>query len=1095
MPVHGRLRFALLVLIAVASVATWRSAQSYLAPAVAAPLAVAVTPPPTADALAEESDSVFAYVAWNEATGAASFVRLAEPIDQTANPSLAISPEAAIARDGLIARSGAFLQEAGAFFGIDDPQEALQLEQILTDVNGNTHLVYSQLYRTLPVFGAELRVHFDGAGAITVVNGAVVPNIQIDPSPSLTADQAAQAALLDAVALAGGQTSPESLQVVGAALTIYRTNFVKGEPGINRLAYVVRVKDGSHYDRDHVIDAHKGAVLDRFDRLYSGLTRMVYSGSLTGANLKWQEGNLIPYSGSGAADINNLVSFGGNVYHLFRTLSNGSFDSWNGVGGVLQSVANSTALASACPNAQWNGLFTEFCPGVVADDIVAHEWAHAYTQHTHDLIYAWQPGALNESYSDIWGETIDLLNGIGADQPEYRWKIGEDASAFGEPIRDMWNPPIYADPGKVSDTQYHCSTSDNGGVHSNNGIPNHAFALLVDGGVYNDRSVPAIGLTKAAHIYWHAQYVYQTPTSDFADHANAIEQACFDLVGQSLPELSTNAGPILPTAQQITLDDCASVAEAISAVELRDSPNKCDFQPILNPIAPPFCAVGEQVEPVFVADWESGQAGWIAGARALANPNGFDTPEWTLIDALPDDRPGTAMFAMNGEFGDCGLDDESSVRYLESPALVAPAGDGSLRLAFDQWFASEPAYDGGNVKISVNGGAWAVIPPSVFVANPYNTSLQVSNNTNPMKGQAAFTGSNRGGFQGSWGQSQVNLDSLVQPGASFALRFEFGQDGCTGLIGWYIDDVNLYRCAPPSPTPTETPTQTVTATPTNTPTDTPANTPTATETPAPTGTPTATETPTGSPSPSPSPTSLATATPTETEAPTATGRPTEPETSTPTPTATETESATLAPTDSPTNTATPTETPMPTNTSQPTNTPGVIESTPTTPVAENLIELQPQTETVLSLKLAEGVAATATWPVGSVSQPTKVLYDALPLPLMRGAALRLVGGILTLSIPHDDGTRDSLFLRPFTISLTYSEPAIAGLQEEQLGLFKRDDGTGQWSDVAISLQERNVTDNRLVASVAQLGQYVLAAPATSGQPVLGNHVFLPVVAR
>lgn len=54
----------------------------------------------------------------------------------------------------------------------------------------------------------------------------------------------------------------------------------------------MRAKDGSRYDRDHVItDAHKGAVLDRFDRLLSGLTRMVYSGSLSGANLRWQEGN------------------------------------------------------------------------------------------------------------------------------------------------------------------------------------------------------------------------------------------------------------------------------------------------------------------------------------------------------------------------------------------------------------------------------------------------------------------------------------------------------------------------------------------------------------------------------------------------------------------------------------------------------------------------------------------------------------------------------------------------------------------------------------------------------------------------------------
>ena len=42
--------------------------------------------------------------------------------------------------------------------------------------------------------------------------------------------------------------------------------------------------------------------------------------------------------------------------------------------------------------------------------MVAHEWGHAYTEHTWGGIYQWQSGALNESYSDIWGETIDLIN-------------------------------------------------------------------------------------------------------------------------------------------------------------------------------------------------------------------------------------------------------------------------------------------------------------------------------------------------------------------------------------------------------------------------------------------------------------------------------------------------------------------------------------------------------------------------------------------------------------------------------------------------------------------------------------------------------------
>ena len=61
-------------------------------------------------------------------------------------------------------------------------------------------------------------------------------------------------------------------------------------------------------------------------------------------------------------------------------------------------------------------------------------------------------------------------------------------------------------------------------MHTNSGIPNHAYALLVDGGTYNGQTIQAIGLTKAAHIYYRAMTVYQVPSSDFGDHADAIEQ-------------------------------------------------------------------------------------------------------------------------------------------------------------------------------------------------------------------------------------------------------------------------------------------------------------------------------------------------------------------------------------------------------------------------------------------------------------------------------------------------------------------------------------------------------------------------------------------
>ena len=86
----------------------------------------------------------------------------------------------------------------------------------------------------------------------------------------------------------------------------------------------------------------------------------------------------------------------------------------------------------------------------------------------------------------------------GTAENSYRWLQGEDATAFGSAIRDLWAPTCKSDPGKVTDGEYQCTTGDGGGVHTNSGVPNHGYALLVDGGTYNGHTVAPIGFVKAA---------------------------------------------------------------------------------------------------------------------------------------------------------------------------------------------------------------------------------------------------------------------------------------------------------------------------------------------------------------------------------------------------------------------------------------------------------------------------------------------------------------------------------------------------------------------------------------------------------------------
>ena len=99
--------------------------------------------------------------------------------------------------------------------------------------------------------------------------------------------------------------------------------------------------------------------------------------------------------------------------------------------------------------------------------------------------------------------------------------MGEDAT-FGGAIRDMWNPNCNGDPAKVLDAaNYYCGTADSGGVHTNSGVTNHLYALLVDGGTYNGYTMTGDGFCKSCSSVVESKKNYLTATSDFATFADA----------------------------------------------------------------------------------------------------------------------------------------------------------------------------------------------------------------------------------------------------------------------------------------------------------------------------------------------------------------------------------------------------------------------------------------------------------------------------------------------------------------------------------------------------------------------------------------------
>jgi trimeric autotransporter adhesin len=837
--------------------------------------------------------------------------------------------------DTTIAKALNLLESHAKAVGLTDPARELQPVGVRKDPIGGAQAIFRQMYRGVPVFGSRIRVHLDADGRVSMVNGTLISDIDLDTVPRLDAHVAEAAG----VALVAKQNHhpAEQLEVHPATLMIFREGLVRGVPGANHLAWEVEVASPPDLHEVLFLDAHDGRLLDQRSKIHH-IQRVIHRRSYP--RPIWSEGDALPFDSgdpAGDAEINELIAATGDAYSLFANITNGQYLSFDGLDTAMNSVYDSDSIE--CPNAVESGGITAFCQGMVSDDVAAHEWAHAYTDWTHGLIYQWQPGALNEAYSDIFGELVDQLNGRGTDfpaetRPSYdcsavggnpvptlevtdpssiaglfaangavfnpsapwtvsglvelandgtgdpsdacedlggftpgsialvnrgsclfrekvviaqsagatavivvnnvgndviemggdlprltipavfigqsdgdrikaalgdgvaatlsldgeftdsvRWLIGEDTQALGS-IRDMWSPSCFGDPGRVGSVNYYCREDDNGGVHTNSGIPNHAFALLVDGGLYNGFEVGAIGPTKAARIYWRAMAIYQTPVTDFRNHADLLETSCRDLIGEQLYDVETGA----PSAELITSADCAKVAAAVAAVEMRVVPEQCHFQPMLDPDAPEVDANVIVFDEDFNTEPDDG---WTLSNYGVFSE--YEPRDWEWTEDLPTGSDGGAFFAIDSVLvGNClpGSDDQSGVMELTSPTIEIPRGTTSPVLSFDHWVATEATWDGGNLKISVNGSAFTQVSTSHFDFNPYNRRLQ-SGNSNPMKGQLAFSGTDAGSLSGSWGESQIDLDSLVQAGDQVVLRFDFGVDGCNGAWGWYVDNVRV----------------------------------------------------------------------------------------------------------------------------------------------------------------------------------------------------------------------------------------------------------------------------------------------------------------
>lgn len=252
--------------------------------------------------------------------------------------------------------------------------------------------------------------------------------------------------------------------------------------------------------------------------------------------------------------VNEAYDGSGATFDLYKDIYNRNSIDNNGM-----RMDSTVHYKKGYDNAFWNGeqmvygdgdedlpaedrLFNRF---TIAIDIIGHELTHGVTQFEAKLVYSYQPGALNESMSDVFGSLVKqrYLNHTAA---QADWIIGEGlftSNVNGVGIRSMKNPgTAYNDPVLGKDPQpghmkdYVNTTSDNGGVHINSGIPNKAFYVTA-------MELGGHAWAKAGQIWYVTLRDKLAATSQFQDCANFTYAVAADLYGaNSLEQMAVKKG-------------------------------------------------------------------------------------------------------------------------------------------------------------------------------------------------------------------------------------------------------------------------------------------------------------------------------------------------------------------------------------------------------------------------------------------------------------------------------------------------------------------------------------------------------------------------
>ncbi len=196
-------------------------------------------------------------------------------------------------------------------------------------------------------------------------------------------------------------------------------------------------------------------------------------------------------------------------------------------------------------NAFWDGRQMAYGDGGIifkpltgALAVIGHEFSHGVVEFSGGLIYRDQSGALNEHFADVFGSLTKQYH-LNQKASDADWLIGSGLllpSVSGVALRSMKAPgTAYNDPLIGKDSQpYHMddyvvTSRDNGGVHINSGIPNHAFYLLA-------MMLGGYAWEKAGQIWYKTMQEINNPLAKFTDWAELTVEVAIDMYGRGSME-------------------------------------------------------------------------------------------------------------------------------------------------------------------------------------------------------------------------------------------------------------------------------------------------------------------------------------------------------------------------------------------------------------------------------------------------------------------------------------------------------------------------------------------------------------------------------